>query len=309
MPPITSLDDIVRAALPEGDLPRVAIARSANEFVLDSAIRAFEAGLAEPILIGDPVRTAEIAANLGKDISKLRMIDLPDDEQAVTEAVRLYREGEAQFIMKGLVPTATLLRAVLNKQTGVPPEGILSHVSAFDAPGDGGRLMLLTDPGVNIKPNMQRKVDIVRNALTVARALGIERPRVAMLAATEKVNYPAMPATLDADLIAKMADKGEFGDARIAGPMALDIAVSAKAAALKRFGGEVAGHADILVVPDIESGNVLYKCLNTLMAKDMAGVVVGSRVPVVVPSRGDSAKSKFYSLALASYLARHGGAA
>lgn len=309
MPPILSLDDIVRAALPEGKLPRVAIARSANEFVLDSALRAFEAGLAEPILIGDSARTAEVAARMGKDISRFSMIHLPEDEQAVAEAVRLYREGEAQFIMKGLVPTATLLRAVLDKEHGVPPEGILSHVSAFEAPGVGGRLMLLTDPGVNIKPTMQRKVDIVRNALNVARALGIERPRVAMLAATEKVNYPAMPATLDADIISKMADKGEFGDARIAGPMALDIAVSPDAAACKGFGGEVAGCADILVTPDIESGNVLYKSLNTLMAKDMAGVVVGSRVPVVVPSRGDSARSKYYSLALASYLARTGGSA
>ncbi|BBD09201.1 bifunctional enoyl-CoA hydratase/phosphate acetyltransferase [Desulfovibrio ferrophilus] len=309
MPTIFSLDDIVREALPDGDLPRVAIARSANEFVLDSALQAFEAGLADPILIGDKAKTLAIAQRMGKDLSALRIIDLPDDVKAVREAVRLYREGEAQFIMKGLVSTAILLRAVLDKETGVPPEGILSHVSAFNAPHNGGRLMLLTDPGVNIRPNMQRKVDIVRNALHVARALGIEKPRVAMLAATEKVNYPAMPATLDADVISKMAAKGEFGDARIAGPMALDIALSPDAASCKNFGGEVAGCADILVTSDIESGNILYKSLNTLLGADMAGVVVGSRVPVVVPSRGDSAKSKFYSLALASYLSRKGGAA
>ncbi|MBU1002625.1 MAG: phosphate butyryltransferase [Proteobacteria bacterium] len=309
MPAILSLDDIVRAALPEGDPPRVAIARSANEFVLGSAIQAFEAGLADPILIGDSAKTLAIAQRMGKDISGFRCIDLPDDEKAVREAVRLFREGEAEFIMKGLVSTATLLRAILDKETGVPPAGILSHVSAFNAPLGGGRLMLLTDPGVNIRPNMQRKVDIVRNALAVARALGIQQPRVAMLAATEKVNYPAMPATLDADVISKMSAKGEFGDARIAGPISLDIALSPEVAACKGFGGEVAGCADILVTSDIESGNILYKCLNTLMGADMAGVVVGSRVPVVVPSRGDSAKSKFYSLALAAFLARGGGGA
>lgn len=298
---IRSLDDIVQAALPDGDLPKVAIARSADTFVLDSALQAYDAGLAEPILIGDMDKTQAVADELGADISTFPKIHLTDDNSAVAEAVRLYREGEASFIMKGLVSTATLLKAVLDKEKGVPPTGLISHVAVFNDP-HRDRLMLLTDPGVNISPNMQRKVGIVNNALAVARAIGIERPRVAMLAATEKVNYPAMPATLDADMISKMCDGGEFGDARIKGPMALDLALSPESAATKGMQNDVAGHADILVTPDIESGNVLYKCLNTLLGSDMAGVVVGSRVPIVVPSRGDSAKTKFYSLALASYL-------
>ena len=299
---LRTLQDIVDKAMPEGAMPRVAIARSANDFVLECAVQAYEAGVAEPILIGDMERTRAVADGLGVDISKFPSLQVADDEEAVFEAVRLYREGEASFIMKGLVSTATLLRAVLNKETGVPPEGILSHVSVFRHPLGEDRLMLMTDPAVNIKPNLQRKEDIVRNAVGVARALGIERPRVAILAATEKVNYPAMPATLDADLLAKMGEQGVFGDARVAGPMALDVAVSPKKAATKGVTGDVAGNADILVTPDIESGNVLYKSLNTLMAIDLAGVVVGSRVPVVVPSRGDSARNKFYSLALAAYL-------
>lgn len=301
--PVDSLRALVREALPEGPPPRVAIARSANGFVLAAAVAAWQAGLAEPVLIGDMDATARVAAERGLDITPFEQIETPDDETAVRQAVDLFRQGRAALIMKGLVPTATLLRAVLDKEHGAAPKGILSHVTLFEEP-HSGRLMLLTDPAVNIRPNLQRKVEIVRNAVGVARRLGIPRPRVAMLAATEKVNFPAMPATLDADLLAKMGEQGEFGDARVAGPMALDVALSPQAASLKRVQGDVAGHADILVAPDIESGNVLYKCLNTLLDLDMAGVVVGSRVPIVVPSRGDSPRTKFLSIALAAFLAR-----
>ncbi|MBU4379322.1 MAG: phosphate butyryltransferase, partial [Proteobacteria bacterium] len=223
---------------------------------------------------------------------------------AVAEAVRLFRQGEAQLIMKGLVPTVTLLKGVLDKETGVPhPSRILSHVAVFESPLDG-RLMLMTDPGVNINPNLQRKADILRNALDVARCLGMDRPRVAILAATEKVNYPAMPATLDADILTKMAARGEFGDAVVAGPLSLDLALSGEIAACKRFESPVAGCADILVTPNIEAGNILYKSLSVFCGCVMAAVVVGSLVPVVVPSRGDSNASKFLSIALASLLAR-----
>ncbi|WP_028588668.1 bifunctional enoyl-CoA hydratase/phosphate acetyltransferase [Desulfocurvus vexinensis] len=301
--PVDSLRALVREALPEGPPPRVAIARSANGFVLAAAVAAWQAGLAEPVLIGDMDATARVAAERGLDITPFEQIETPDDETAVRQAVDLFRQGRAALIMKGLVPTATLLRAVLDKEHGAAPKGILSHVTLFEEP-HSGRLMLLTDPAVNIRPNLQRKVEIVRNAVGVARRLGIPRPRVAMLAATEKVNFPAMPATLDADLLAKMGEQGEFGDARVAGPMALDVALSPQAASLKRVQGDVAGQADILVAPDIESGNVLYKCLNTLLDLDMAGVVVGSRVPIVVPSRGDSPRTKFLSIALAAFLAR-----
>ena len=306
--PITGLDGLVRAALAEGGaMPRVAIARSAEGHVLRAGVDAYERGIAEPVLIGDLEGTARVAAERGLDISRFRAIDMPDDQAAVAEAVRLFREGEAEFIMKGLVSTATLLKAVLNKVTGVPhPSRILSHVSVFESPVDG-RLMIMTDPGVNIEPTLQRKADILRNALDVARALGMARPRVAVLAATEKVNYPAMPSTLDADILTKMGGRGEFGDAVVQGPLSLDLAVSSRAAESKRCTGPVAGCADILLTPNIEAGNVLYKSLSTLCGCTMAAVVVGSRVPVVVPSRGDSDASKFHSLALARLLARRSG--
>ena len=300
--PITSLDDLVHAAASNRQRPKLAIARSGDAFVLEAVMQAYAAGIVEPVLIGDMDATRRIAENLGMDLSGLRQTHLLDDEATVHEAVRMFREGEAALIMKGAVATSTLLKAVLDKVHGVPPQGILSHVTVFLNP-HCGRLMLLSDAAVNIRPNLQRKVEILRNALTVARTLGIATPRAALLAATEKVNYPAMPSTLDANLIARMGGEGIFGDAHIAGPMALDLALSAKAAASKRFQNEVAGRADILITPDIESGNVLYKCLNTLLGLDVAGVVVGSSVPIVVPSRGDTPQSKLLSMALAVHLA------
>jgi len=304
--PIKSLEGLVQAALKQAGtgLPKVAIARSAEGFVLRAGIEAFERGVAEPILIGDMDETQRIADERGMDISRFQHIHVTDDQTAVTEAVRLFRDGEAQLIMKGLVSTATLLKAVLNKQTGVPHAGrILSHISVFESPVDG-RLMLMTDPGVNITPSLQRKSDILKNALDVARKLGMKRPRAAILAATEKINYPAMPATLDGDILTKMSKQGEFGDAEVLGPLSLDLAVSKKAAATKQFDSPVAGAADILVTPNIEAGNILYKSLSTLSGCIMAAVVVGSQVPVVVPSRGDSDASKFHSIALASVLAQ-----
>ncbi len=308
MPTLRRLDDLARVLRAEGCRPKVAIAPCAEGFVLRAGLHAAREGLAEPIFIGNRERAQELAQARGLDLSPHRFIDCPEDARAVTLAVDLFRAGEAQLIMKGLVSTATVLKAVLNKEAGLVPEGgILSHVSVFDAPGrEPGEegLMLLTDAGVNIRPTLQRKVEILKNALAVAHALGLEQPKAAVLAATEKVNYPAMPATLDADLLAKMADQGDFGQALVAGPLAFDLAVSPQAAALKGITSPVAGHADILLTPDIESGNILYKTLSSLMHMTMASVVVGSRVPVVVPSRGDSEQSKFASIALAAYLSR-----
>ncbi|MEF2146136.1 MAG: bifunctional enoyl-CoA hydratase/phosphate acetyltransferase [Desulfovibrionaceae bacterium] len=304
--PVTSLDGIAEAVLRRGGSQRVAIAPCADEFVLRGGCDAAAKGVAVPVLVGDEKRTRHLADALGFDISGYEIVHEPDPVLAVERAVALVREGNASMIMKGLVSTSVVLKAILNKETGLPPKtGILSHVTAFQAP-DGERLMLLTDAGVNIKPNLRRKADILRNALGVARALGMVRPRAAMLAATEKVNYPAMPATLDADIISKMAEQGQFGDALVCGPMALDIALSPQAAMLKGMDHPVAGHADVLCAPDIESGNMLYKALGALYGAALASVVVGSRVPIVVPSRSDSAESKYYSIALAAFLAGEG---
>ncbi len=308
---MNSLDGIIRAVQAQGSTLRVAIAPCAERFVLRAALNAAELGLARPVFIGHRERACAAAQDICPNFADYEFIDCPDDHEAVHRAVDLYRAGEVQLIMKGLVSTATLLKAVLAKDAGlVAPGGILSLVSAFDAPNQQEqsgepRLMLLTDAGVNIRPNLQRKMDILKNALGVARALGIVRPRVAVLAATEKVNFPAMPATLDADLLSKMAADGTFGDALVAGPLALDLAVSPVSARLKGVDNPVAGHADILLAPDIESGNILHKAIGVLLNAPIASVVVGSKVPVVVPSRGDSERSKLASIALAVFLAQH----
>lgn len=302
---IRSLDELVKGELNRGGMPRVAVAPCADAFVLEGALNAYAKGVAEPVLIGDMQRTTGLASELGVDIGPLWAEHEPNPEAAVQRAVTLYREGEVAILMKGLVGTAVVLKAILNKETGVPPkQGILSHVTVFAAPEER-RLMLLTDAGVNIRPNLQRKADILRNALGVARVLGIEKPKAAMLAATEKVNYPAMPATLDADVISKMAVQGQFGDCLVYGPLALDLAISRQSAMTKGIDHPVAGRADILCAPDIESGNILYKALGSLLRTPLASVVVGSAVPVVVPSRSDSGVSKFYSIALAALLARY----
>jgi phosphate butyryltransferase len=307
---VKCLDDIIRAVQAHGSTMRVAIAPCAERFVLRAALAAAEAGLASPVFIGDRERACAAAETLCPNFADFEFVDCPDDNEAVALAVDYYRQGKVQFIMKGLVSTATLLKAALAKGAGlVSPGGIVSLVSVFDAPNqhDSPRLMLLTDAGVNIRPNLQRKMDIIKNALGVARALGIRQPRVAVLAATEKVNFPAMPATLDADLLSKMAADGTFGDALVAGPLALDLAVSPASAKLKGIDNPVAGHADILLTPDIESGNILHKALSTLLNIPLASVVVGSKAPVVVPSRGDSERSKFVSIALAVHLAQQNG--
>jgi phosphate butyryltransferase len=297
-----NLEQLAELAVQPSARVRVAVARCANAFVLRAGIQAYESGLAEPVLIGDPEATRARATECGLDISRFELIPVFDDETAVSRAIDLHEAGEVGLIMKGLVPTATLLKGLLARAGKSGARGVVSHVAAFDSPVDG-RLMLMTDAGVNIAPNLQRKVDIVKNALGVAGALGFEQPRTALLAATEKVNFPAMPATLDADLISKMGARGEFGDALVHGPLSLDLAVSKESAECKGVDHPVAGQADVLVLPDIESANVLYKSLTVLSRSPMAGVVVGTGVPVVVPSRGDTDRNKYFSLALSAYLA------
>jgi phosphate butyryltransferase len=298
-----SLEDLAATVLESGLRPRVAIAPCEEEFVLRSAVEAQANNVAEPVLVGNHSKTMEIAQKYNLDISQFEFHEEPEPPLAVQKAIDLYRSGKVALIMKGLISTSIILKAILNKKTGVPPQGLISHVSVFKAP-KSDRLMLLTDAAVNIKPNLQRKVDILCNALDVARKLGITCPKAAVLAATEKVNYPAMPATLDAQILSQMASEGAFGDAIVAGPLQLDLAVSPVAAACKGITDPVAGHADLLVAQDIESANILYKSLTTIAGICVAGVVVGSSVPIVVPSRGDSERTKYFSIVLASYLSQ-----
>lgn len=305
-----TLDDIVTAVVRRGAPVRVAVAACAEPNALAAVLEARDMGMAVPVLVGDIAATEHIATERNLSLEGCEVEDEPVPVKAVQRAVDRVRTGGADVLMKGLVNTDVLLRVVLNRVSGLSAGGLLSHVAVCSLPAACGgeasassRLVCITDAAVNISPNMERKLGIVRNAICVARSLGIPSPRVAMLAATEKVMLPAMPATLDAQIVARMADQGEFGDAMVAGPMALDVAISPDIAARKGVSHPVAGRADILCAPDIESGNILYKSLTTLAHVEMAGILTGTTAPVVVPSRGDSRRSKLLSLALAAYVA------
>jgi phosphate butyryltransferase len=220
-----------------------------------------------------------------------------DPAEAAAEAVAAVRRGEAQLLMKGLLQTATMMKAVLNREEGLRTGRALSHACAFEIPG-WHKLIFITDAALNVAPDLARKADIIRNQVLMAQALGIRRPKVACLAAVETVN-PDMPATVDARALQEMAERGELGDCDVQGPLALDLAVSKESGQTKGVTGPVIGDADILLVPDIEAGNMLYKGLVYFAKARPAGLIMGAKCPVVLLSRADSADSKLLAIALA----------
>ena len=260
--------------------------------------------LGRAVLVGDIKQMEKIAGESGVDFDdKVTMVQA-GDEEAVAACVEKVKRGEADILVKGLIPTSSFLRRVLQQESGLRTGKLLSHVAVFDAP-IYGRPMILTDAGINISPSIHNKVRIVENAVSAAHAIGIEKPRVAMLAAIDKLNYPAMKATLDAALVSKAVAGGRLaGKAFVEGPFALDNAVSPSAVATKKTKGRVAGKADILCAPEIETANVLYKALQSFCGVIFASVVVGAGVPLAVPSRSDSAETKLMSIALACLMDR-----
>jgi phosphate butyryltransferase len=299
---LAELLDAVRAAGPR----RMVVALPHDRMTLDAVAIAVRHGVARPILVGRRETIEREAGGAGLDLSACTILDGADPE-FVRHAVLMVQEEQADFLMKGLVHTGHLLRMVMDRQWGIRSTRLLSHVALFEHPREH-RLLLLTDAGVNIDPNIGRKLDILRNAVETAVALGIPRPRAAVIAAVETVRLPAMPATLHGALIKRYAAAGRLGlPCDVDGPLALDIAVSPEKAAVKGVGGPVAGRADILLVPNIESGNIFYKVLTSLHGQEMAGVVVGARCPLVVPSRADSAMTKLYSIAFGSWLSGAAG--
>jgi phosphate butyryltransferase len=292
----TDVLDAVRGMPPK----KVVVAVAQDEAVLEAVKGAKEQGLAEFMLVGDVSKIQAIAAQLGIDLDGLEVIHEPDDRQAAYRAVTLVSGGQADVLMKGLINTADLLRAVLDKEVGLRTGRVLSHVAVYDMPGFD-RLIMVTDGGMNIAPTVKQKADIIYNSLDLANVLGINPAKVAVLAAVEVVN-PNMPATLDAVELKKMGTAGQFGDAIIDGPLALDNAVSLEAAKHKGINSPVAGLADILVVPDIEAGNMLGKSMLYFAGGRMAGLVMGAAKPIVVTSRADTHAAKIRSIALSLLL-------
>jgi phosphate butyryltransferase len=282
---------------------RVAIAAAAEHEVLLAAQQATERGFAKCILVGDLERMHEVADEHDISLYRMSLLDEPDNRKAARRVVGLAREGEADVLMKGIVSTGTLLSTILNREVGIRTNRLLSHVGVFEVPGYD-RFIFVSDGGVNISPTVDQKLRIIHNAVEVAQRLGVEQPRVALLAASELLS-PHIPASLDALALAKMAEQGWVEGALVDGPLALDTAVSPEAAAIAGVEGPVAGHADILIVPDVDTGNMLAKVITFFVQGGMAGVVVGAKVPIVISSRADLHERKLVSMALGVVLASH----
>jgi len=274
-----------------------AVAHPCEETALSGAIEAAAKGLITPILVGPSAKIREIARAAGIDLGATRIVDVPHSHAAAAKAVQLVREGEARLLMKGSLHSDEILGAVLAKEIGLRTGRRLSHVFIMDVP-TYHKVLVVTDAAINIAPTLEDKVDICQNAIDLAVALGVKRPKVAILAAVETVNSK-MPSTIDAAALCKMADRGQITGGLLDGPLAFDNAISAEAAKVKGITSEVAGDPDILLVPDLEAGNMLAKQLTFLANADSAGLVLGARVPIILTSRADSVRSRIASCAVA----------
>ena len=281
---------------------RIAVAAAQDEEVLVAVETARRDGLAEAILVGDRSLIESLARDHSVDLAKYQVVDEPDVVRSAAVAVDCVRRGDAAFVMKGLLDTSVLLKAVLNKETGLNAGRLVSHVGVAES-AHYHKLFLITDAVINIAPSLQEKIAIIRNAVDCAQALGIDRPKVALLAAVEKVNPDKMPCTTDAAILTQMNRRGQIRDCIIDGPLALDNAISAESVRIKKIESPVAGDADILVAPDIEAGNILYKAVIDLGGARGAGLVMGAGAPVVLTSRADTAETKHASIALAVLVA------
>ena len=298
---IRNFDQLLEAAL-ERAPKRVAIVGAGQRQTLHAARLARGLGLAHCILIDSPARLHSVAAEEGIDLAGMELIDEADMVQAAYRSVEMIHAEEIDLVMNGRALPVELMKAALDRDKGLRIGKVITDVSVFEIPGFD-RLIFISDVAIVVSPNLAQKVAIVQNAIDTAIELGVERPKVAILAATEMVN-PEMPANLDAANLSKMAERGQIRGGVVDGPLALDNAISLKAAQMKDIESEVAGHADILITPDVESGNILAKALAYFAQGHMAGVVVGAKCPIVMPSRSDPPQQKMLSLALGVCLTR-----
>lgn len=283
---------------------RIAVAVAQDKPVLEAVFLARERGIAVPILVGDEGKIRKYAEELELDLTGISLVHEPEVMKAALYASNLVREGQADLLMKGLLQTAEILRAVLDKEKGLREGSTLSHIAILEATGFD-RLLYITDAGMNIAPDLKQKVAIIRNAVTVARALGVEVPKVAVISALETVN-PDIPSSVDAAILTQMNRRGQIGDCIVDGPLALDNAVNKERAEHKRIqGSEVAGSADIILVPNVETGNAIYKMATSLASYRAAGLVFGAKVPIVLPSRSDTPEAKFLSILCACRVAAY----
>jgi phosphate butyryltransferase len=278
----------------------VAVAAADDVEVIEAVIEALRLRIANFFLYGDKEQILSILREKAPELvksEKIKIFHTNSSASAAEHAVKAIKLNEANVLMKGNVPTATILKAVLNKDYGLRTGNVLSHISVFEVAGYD-RFTIVTDAAMNINPDLDTKVQIINNSVKLAKSIGIETPHVAVIAAVEVVN-PSMPATMDAAILTQMNRRGQIKDCLIDGPFGLDNAISLEAAKQKKINSEVAGRADILLVPTIEVGNTLYKSLVYFAGARVGAIIAGAKVPIVLTSRADSAESKVYSLALA----------
>lgn len=277
---------------------RVIVAAAGDEHTLEAVFHAQAEGIVKPILVGDKKIIKEILHKLNVTVSDDDIYDVPDAVEAAVKSVALINEGIGDFIMKGKLETAQILRPVINKETGLGTGKVMSHFVINQLP-HYHKLLVTSDGGMMTYPTLEQKKEIIENAVDILLNLGYENPKVAAVTAVEKVNTK-MPETIDADELAKMNKAGEIKNCIVAGPISLDIALDKEAADIKRYESPVAGDADMILVPNIHVGNILGKSIVNIAGGKMAGFIVGSKVPIVLTSRGSSAEEKFLSLVLAA---------
>ena len=277
-----------------------AIVHPCDDVSLQGAVEARKLGLIEPILVGPPARVRGVAEALGADITGMTLVESAHSHDSAAKAVALVRAGQADALMKGSLHTDEVMGAVVARETGIRTERRISHCFVMDVPNHAEPL-IITDAAVNIAPTLEEKVDIVQNAIDLARAMGVPDIRVAILSAMETVN-PKVPSTIEAAALCKMADRGQITGATLDGPLALDNAIDLKAAAIKHIVSPVAGRANVLVVPHLDAGNILAKSLSFLAGADSAGIVLGAKVPIILTSRADTLPARVASCAVASLM-------
>lgn len=299
---IKNFDEILQK-VQQQSTKKVAVAVAQDKPVLEAIRDAKKNKIADAILVGNEEEIRSIAKEIEMDIEQFEIVNEPDMRKAALKASELVSTGKADMLMKGLVDTANFLRAVLNKEVGLRTGKLMSHVAVFET-DKFDRLLILTDVAFNMYPELKEKAQMIENAAAVAHSMGNECPKVAAVCAVEVVN-PNMPETIDASLLAKMSDRGQIKGCVVDGPFALDNALSEEAAKHKKVTGPVAGKADILVLPDIQAGNIMYKTLTYTTDAKNGCLLVGTSAPVVLTSRNDSHETKMYSIALAALVAEN----
>jgi phosphate butyryltransferase len=299
---INSFEELI-AAVKEKPKKKIAIVSAEGTTVIKLVKQATEANLAEFVLVGDEEKIKSMSADAGFDWHLIDIINIKDQKEAAEEAVRLVLAGSANAIMKGNLPTATFMRAVLDKQKGLNDGKVISEITLYEkiVEPSGGGFRFLTDCAINVAPTLDEKRQIIENAVGLAHKLGNPLPKVAVISAVEVVN-PAMPDTVEAAALSKMVDRGQITGCLVDGPFAFDNAISAEAAEYKKVGGQVAGHADILMMPNLLTANPLRKCLVYYTGKRIATALMGAKAPVIITSRTDSADTMLLTIALAAYI-------